>query len=232
MRQPLINHLSRVDCTFLRTFPSCGSLLFNANLQGGKPTAAGVGGWIYAEHPRPTYKRSGSKDPYSATFHQFQRFSSASDSRLLVTSNRCDDDLVPVGKLLASRGLCSRGEGDEFFSLGLVLLNGRRLERNEAYVHMDAPVDLAPRAKRLMQQKVTVLLHKPMHFLSCQTEKQVFTGTSPSALVCLSGDGGISKRSAGDKRELLHPQCTFFLGSRWRWKASEPVSPVSRKPLG
>lgn len=92
---------------------------------------------------------------------------------LLATSNRCTNGLMPVGKLLALRGVCSRGEGDEFFSLGLVMLDGRRLERNEAYVHPDAPIRLAPRAERLMQQKVTVLLHKPMHFLACQTDKQV-----------------------------------------------------------
>ena len=100
-------------------------------------------------------------------------------NKLLVTSNRSTDGLVPVGKLLAARGICSRGEGDEFFSLGLVQLNGRRLERNEVYVHPDAPVRLSPRAERLMQQKVTVLLHKPMHFLSCQTDKQVRLSVVP-----------------------------------------------------
>lgn len=99
-----------------------------------------------------------------------------SHRELLATSNRCTDGLIPVGKLLALRGFCSRGEGDEFFSLGLVLLDGRRLERNEAYVHPGAPVRLAPRAERLMQQKVTVLLHKPMHFLACQTDKQARGG--------------------------------------------------------
>ncbi|KAL8447392.1 hypothetical protein Emag_004363 [Eimeria magna] len=94
-------------------------------------------------------------------------------SNLLVTSNERAEDLVPVGKLLAARGLCSRGEGDAFFSLGLVLLAGRRLERSEAYVHPDAPLQLAPRAERLLQQKFTVLLHKPMHFLTCPLDKQV-----------------------------------------------------------
>lgn len=103
----------------------------------------------------------------------FKKSGFMGSEHLFVTANTSTDGLVPVGKLLAARGVCSRGEGDEFFSLGLVLLNGRRLERNQAYVHPDAPLQLAPRAQRLLQQKVTVILHKPMHFLCCRTDKQV-----------------------------------------------------------
>lgn len=136
--------------------------------------AAAEGATFGAASPLPACSSSRqlqSRNPL--VFFPSRGHSSVGNSALLITSNRSAEGLVPVGKLLAERGVCSRGEGDEFFSLGLVLLDGRRLERNEAYVHPDAPVQLAPRAERLMQRKVTVLLHKPMHFLSCQTDKQV-----------------------------------------------------------
>ncbi|KAL8272088.1 hypothetical protein Esti_004023 [Eimeria stiedai] len=126
---------------------------------------------------------------------------------LLVTSNERAETLVPVGKLLAARGLCSRGEGDTFFSLGLVLLAGRRLERSEVYVHPDAPLQLAPRAERLLQQKLTLLLHKPMHFLTCPTDKQAAgcAGGKPVSrtLLCPENQWGPSDcRGLRDPRRL------------------------------
>ncbi|KAL8432919.1 hypothetical protein Efla_006720 [Eimeria flavescens] len=118
----------------------------------------------------------------SSDFSSAHATRAASSEKQFVTSNRCAEGLSPVGKLLASRGLCSRGEGDEFFSLGLVLLNGRRLERFEAYLHPDAPLQLAPRAERLMEQKLTILLHKPMHFLTCQTDHKLPDGAGGKPL--------------------------------------------------
>ncbi|KAL8451003.1 hypothetical protein Emed_002213 [Eimeria media] len=128
-------------------------------------------------------------------------------SNLLVTSNERVEGLVPVGKLLAARGLCSRGEGDAFFSLGLVLLAGRRLGRSEVYVHPNAPLQLAPRAERLLQQKITVILHKPMHFLTCPTDKQAAGGKGSTplgkTLLCPENQWGPSDhRGLRDPRKL------------------------------
>ncbi|KAL8433395.1 hypothetical protein ACSSS7_003950 [Eimeria intestinalis] len=126
---------------------------------------------------------------------------------LLATSNERVEGLVPVGKLLAARGLCSRGEGDAFFSLGLVLLGGRKLERSEVYVHPDAPLELAPRAERLLDQKVTILLHKPMHFLTCPTDSQAAGGAGGKplsrTLLCPENQWGPSNcRGLRDPRNL------------------------------
>ncbi len=74
-----------------------------------------------------------------------------------------------ISKLITERGLASRREADEWIEAGWVRVEGRT-----AVLGQRAPVDVAisidPRASRQQAQRVTVLLHKPMGYVSGQAE--------------------------------------------------------------
>lgn len=84
-------------------------------------------------------------------------------------------DLVPLAKLCADRNLCSRHEAEHFAALGLISVDGKPVEtdRRVFFVRPTSHVELLPRAQRVMDAKVTVLLNKPLHFLSCQADRAV-----------------------------------------------------------
>jgi len=71
-----------------------------------------------------------------------------------------------ISKLLAQRGLCSRREADEYIEQGLVLLDGRPVTElgTRAFAHQT--LELAKGAQRQQSQRVTLLLNKPIGFVS------------------------------------------------------------------
>jgi 23S rRNA pseudouridine2604 synthase len=75
-----------------------------------------------------------------------------------------------VSRLLALRGLCSRREADRYIEQGWVFVNGERVKELGVRAAPDAKVTLAPEAKRKQQECVTILLHKPVGFVSGQPE--------------------------------------------------------------
>lgn len=77
---------------------------------------------------------------------------------------------VRVSKLLAERGICSRREADAYIERGWVLVNGVRMAELGARVAPDAEITLAPQARSLQHQQVTILLNKPVGFVSGQPE--------------------------------------------------------------
>jgi 23S rRNA pseudouridine2604 synthase len=77
---------------------------------------------------------------------------------------------VRVSKLLAERGLCSRREADAFIERGLVFVNGERVTQLGTRAAPDAVVTLASEAKAQQARQVTVLLHKPVGYVSGQAE--------------------------------------------------------------
>lgn len=77
---------------------------------------------------------------------------------------------VRVSKLLAERGLCSRREADAYIERGLVFVNGVRVTELGTRAAPDAEVSLAAEAKRNQARQVTILLNKPVGFVSGQPE--------------------------------------------------------------
>ncbi|MDR0634272.1 MAG: rRNA pseudouridine synthase [Azoarcus sp.] len=77
---------------------------------------------------------------------------------------------VRLSKLMAGRGLCSRREADELIERGWVLVDGQRVSELGTRVAPDAHVVLAPEARRRQGGKMTVLLHKPVGYVSGQPE--------------------------------------------------------------
>jgi 23S rRNA pseudouridine2604 synthase len=78
-------------------------------------------------------------------------------------------DGVRVSKLITERGLASRREADEWIEAGLVRVNGVPAVLGQRAAP-DARIDIDPRARRQQARRVTVLLHKPVGYVSGQAE--------------------------------------------------------------
>jgi len=77
---------------------------------------------------------------------------------------------VRVSKLLAERGICSRREADDFISRGLVLIDGKQPAELGEKILPTQHVTLAPQAQAEIGGRVTVLLNKPLGYVSGQAE--------------------------------------------------------------
>ena len=80
------------------------------------------------------------------------------------------DALVRISKLLASRGVCSRREADHYLEQGLVEVDGHRAVIGERAAP-DPRITLAPGARARQERRVTILLNKPLGYVSGQPEK-------------------------------------------------------------
>lgn len=81
------------------------------------------------------------------------------------------DDAVRLSKLMAQRGLCSRREADEYISRGLVFVDGERVSTLGTKVLPHQRITLAPEARKQQQELITILLNKPIGYVSGQPEK-------------------------------------------------------------
>ena len=75
-----------------------------------------------------------------------------------------------VSKLMSERGLCSRREADEFIERGLVFVDGVRVTELGTRVDPAQIITLARAAKDEQVGRVTILLHKPIGYVSGQAE--------------------------------------------------------------
>jgi 23S rRNA pseudouridine2604 synthase len=76
---------------------------------------------------------------------------------------------VRLNKRMADLGLCSRREADEWIARGWVLVNGEPAVMGMP-VAPDAKVEVLPQARHQQAGQVTILLHKPMGYVSGQPE--------------------------------------------------------------
>ena len=74
-----------------------------------------------------------------------------------------------LSKVMAERGLASRREADEWIEAGWVKVNGKAAVLG-LRVPPDARIDIDPLARTQQAQRVTVLLHKPIGYVSGQAE--------------------------------------------------------------
>jgi 23S rRNA pseudouridine2604 synthase len=76
---------------------------------------------------------------------------------------------VRLNKRMANLGLCSRREADEWIARGWVLVNGEPAVMGMP-VAPDARVEVLPQARHQQAGQVTILLHKPVGYVSGQPE--------------------------------------------------------------
>ena len=74
-----------------------------------------------------------------------------------------------ISKLITERGLASRREADDWIAAGWVSVDGRLAELGQR-VAADAAIDIDARAKAEQARMVTILLNKPMGYVSGQAE--------------------------------------------------------------
>ncbi len=78
-------------------------------------------------------------------------------------------DGARLSKVMAERGLASRREADEWIEAGWVSVDGRPAVLGQR-VAADARIEIDPLARQQQAQRVSVLIHKPMGFVSGQAE--------------------------------------------------------------
>lgn len=88
-------------------------------------------------------------------------------------------DPIRLSKLMSERGLCSRREADTYIERGWVHVDGQRVSELGTKVDPSCDIRLDPLANKQQQQRVTLLLHKPVGYVSGQPEP----GYKPAVLL-------------------------------------------------
>lgn len=99
---------------------------------------------------------------------------------------------VRLSKRLAELGLCSRREADSYIEQGWVKVDGTVAVLGQK-VLPEQRIDLDPRASKAQSQRVTILLNKPVGYVSGQAEK----GYQPAVVLVTA-----QNRWKGDKSAI------------------------------
>ncbi|MEK6627907.1 MAG: pseudouridine synthase [Bdellovibrionota bacterium] len=81
-----------------------------------------------------------------------------------------DNSPLRLSKLMSERGLCSRREADEYISQGLVRVNGEIVKELGVKVLPNVSITLEAEAMRNQKNLVTIILNKPIGYVSAQPE--------------------------------------------------------------
>lgn len=79
-------------------------------------------------------------------------------------------ELVRLSKLMSQRGICSRREADRLIEKGLVLVNGEPVNTLGVKFPESVDIKLSEKAKSEQKQRVTIMLNKPVGYVSGQAE--------------------------------------------------------------
>ena len=80
------------------------------------------------------------------------------------------EELIRLSKLMAARGLCSRREADNYIERGLVLVDGAVINQLGTKVLPTVNITLARKAEQQQTSLVTIILNKPIGYVSSQPE--------------------------------------------------------------
>lgn len=78
---------------------------------------------------------------------------------------------VRVSKLMSQQGLCSRREADSYIERGWVYVNGERVTELGTRVDPASKITLNKAAQASQEARVTILLNKPIGYVSAQAEE-------------------------------------------------------------
>lgn len=76
-----------------------------------------------------------------------------------------------LSKLMSDRGIASRREADRLIEAGLVRVNGEVIATLGSKFPESVHIELLPQGTKVIQSKVTILLNKPVGFVSNLPEK-------------------------------------------------------------
>lgn len=77
---------------------------------------------------------------------------------------------IRLSKLMSEQGICSRREADSYIERGLVRVDGMVVSELGTRVYPDQRITLDAAARARQQARVTVLLNKPVGYVSGQAE--------------------------------------------------------------
>ena len=77
---------------------------------------------------------------------------------------------VRLSKVMSERGLCSRREADLWIERGWVYVNGEQVAELGSRIDPNAEITVSQEAKKDQAKAVTILLHKPVGYVSGQPE--------------------------------------------------------------
>ncbi|MDT8364734.1 MAG: RNA pseudouridine synthase [Nitrosomonas sp.] len=78
---------------------------------------------------------------------------------------------IRLSKLMSMRGLCSRREADRFIEQGRVYVDGQSMSELGIKIYPSQSITLDTAARAEQESLVTILLHKPVGYVSGQPEK-------------------------------------------------------------
>lgn len=76
-----------------------------------------------------------------------------------------------LSKLMSERGICSRREADRLIEKGWVKVDGKIIQELGVKVEPEVKIELLPQARGNLNSKVTILLNKPVGYVSQNPEK-------------------------------------------------------------
>jgi len=103
---------------------------------------------------------------------------------------------IRLSKLMSQRGLCSRREADKLIEKGWVLVDGQAVTTLGTKVSPTANVELSDKAKAQQRERVTIMLNKPVGYVSAQVD------IDSQGLLVLTQDGRIAKQLIGEHSDL------------------------------
>jgi len=98
---------------------------------------------------------------------------------------------VRLSKVMSERGLCSRREADLWIERGWVFVDGEQVSELGSRIDPVAKIEISTEAKKDQAKAVTILIHKPVGYVSSQPEPgciPAVTLITPEAQVVQSGD--------------------------------------------
>ena len=128
-----------------------------------------------AEHPRPgrPQNRKNGPQPGAQTQPRTQARLQPREKVQRQAPAAASGEIPPEGerlnKHLARTGVCSRREADDWIARGWVRINGRPVEMGQKVMPGDV-VEVRQAARARQQDKVTILLNKPVGYVSGQAE--------------------------------------------------------------
>lgn len=89
---------------------------------------------------------------------------------------------VRLSKVMSERGLCSRREADLWIERGWVFVDGEQISELGSRINPQAEITISKQAERDQAKQVTVLLNKPVGYVSSQPEP----GCKPAVTLILA----------------------------------------------
>ena len=128
----------------------------------------------YEDRPASAPKRPGAKRTERGTFERERPVRPAAKAPRSAAAAAHDDaaadGTVRLSKRMSELGLCSRREADEWIENGWVRVDGERIDTLGARVRPEQQIEISSDARASQARQVTILLNKPVGFVSGQAE--------------------------------------------------------------